>query len=187
LARFTQADPLLAVHGAPFVSSYAYANNQPLTMADPSGMRAAEIEYLRQLAEASYSFFDKLRAGDFAAMDLDDIQEGVGYLGIIPGIGDALDVVNGLVYLARGKYLEAGLSLLAVVPIVGSAGTVGRSVARHADEAVDAGRLLTRRGSQVFEGLRARYRTFDTFAARLGRGGTDFPNPSRGGPVKCSV
>jgi hypothetical protein len=170
---------LPAVHGAPFVSAYAYANNAPLTMADPSGMRAAEIEYLRQAAEASYSFFDKLRAGDFAAMDLDDIQEGVGYLGIIPGIGDALDVVNGIVYLARGKYLEASLSLLAVVPVVGSAGTVGRSVARHADEAADAGRLLRRGGDEVMEGLSAGSRTFDGFSAGVARGGADFPNPGR--------
>jgi RHS repeat-associated protein len=179
LARFTQADPLPAVHGVPFVAAYAYANNAPLTMADPSGMRAAEIEYLRQAAEASYSFFDKLRAGDFAAMDLDDIQEGVGYLGIIPGIGDALDVVNGIVYLARGKYLEASLSLLAVVPIVGSAGTVGRSIARHADEAADAGRLLRRGGDEVMEGLSAGSRTFDGFSAGVARGGADFPNPGR--------
>jgi RHS repeat-associated protein len=168
-ARFTQSDPLPAVHGAAFVQSYAYANNQPLTMADPSGMRAAEIEYQRQLAEASDSFIDKLSRGDFAAMDLDDVQEGIGYLGIIPGIGDALDVVNGLVYLARGKYLEAGLSLIAVIPMVGSAGTVGRSMARYADEAAEAGGLVARQGDGIFSRLRSMFRTTDEFGSGLSR------------------
>jgi len=41
-------------------------------------------------------------------------------LGFIPFYGDIIDLVNAVIYYYRGKYLEAALSLIAVIPIVGS-------------------------------------------------------------------
>jgi RHS repeat-associated protein len=40
LGRFTQPDPLEALAAQPYTSAYAYANNQPLTLIDPLGLRA---------------------------------------------------------------------------------------------------------------------------------------------------
>ena len=42
-------------------------------------------------------------------------------LGFIPFYGDIIDLVNAVIYYYRGKYLEAALSLIAVIPIIGSA------------------------------------------------------------------
>ena len=52
---------------------------------------------------------------------LDQIQTALDWLGWIPGFGDILDAVNAVGYFARGKTLDGVLSLIAVVPIVGSA------------------------------------------------------------------
>jgi hypothetical protein len=52
---------------------------------------------------------------------IDTIQTVLDWAGLIPGIGDAIDVVNALIYFARGKYFDGFLSAIAVIPIVGSA------------------------------------------------------------------
>ena len=51
---------------------------------------------------------------------IDTIQTVLDWLGLIPGIGDAIDAINAVIYFARGKYLEGAFSLLAVIPVVGS-------------------------------------------------------------------
>ncbi len=43
------------------------------------------------------------------------------WAGFIPGIGDALDLVNALWYFIEGKTIDGLLSLIAVIPVVGSA------------------------------------------------------------------
>ena len=51
---------------------------------------------------------------------IDDVQGVLDYAGFIPGIGDFFDAVNALIYLFRKKWILGGLSLVAVIPIVGS-------------------------------------------------------------------
>ena len=51
---------------------------------------------------------------------IDDVQGILDYAGFIPGIGDFFDAVNALMYLFRKKWILGGLSLVAVIPIVGS-------------------------------------------------------------------
>lgn len=51
---------------------------------------------------------------------IDDVQGILDYAGFIPGIGDFFDAVNALIYLFRKKWVLGGLSLVAVIPIVGS-------------------------------------------------------------------
>jgi hypothetical protein len=51
---------------------------------------------------------------------LDTIQTILDWLGLIPYIGDVIDAINAVIYFARGKYLEGALSLVAVIPFVGS-------------------------------------------------------------------
>ena len=51
---------------------------------------------------------------------VDWLQTALDWLGLIPVIGDALDVINAIIYFARGKQFEGFLSLLSVIPIVGS-------------------------------------------------------------------
>ena len=59
------------------------------------------------LTEAEYAWLDK-------------IQLILDYAGIIPIIGDIIDVVNAIVYFFRGKWLDGTLSIIAMIPVVGS-------------------------------------------------------------------
>jgi len=52
--------------------------------------------------------------------DIDAWQSLADLAGWIPAVGDYIDLVNGFVYLGRGKWVDAGLSFLAAIPIIGS-------------------------------------------------------------------
>jgi len=52
---------------------------------------------------------------------LDSIQDAVAFLGFVPLLGDVLDGVNTVAYLARGRYQDAALSGAAMVPMLGMA------------------------------------------------------------------
>ena len=47
------------------------------------------------------------------------------WAGLIPGYGDIIDVINAFVYFIRGKTFEGFLSLIAIVPVVGSVLKIG--------------------------------------------------------------
>lgn len=51
---------------------------------------------------------------------LDILQTVLDYAGFIPVVGDVLDIINAVIYYVRGRYFEAALSLIAVIPIIGS-------------------------------------------------------------------
>lgn len=51
---------------------------------------------------------------------IDTLQTVLDWLGFIPIFGDILDVVNALIYFAREKWIDGILSLVAVIPLVGS-------------------------------------------------------------------
>lgn len=58
---------------------------------------------------------------DFSATAwVDKIQSVADWAGLIPGYGDAIDILNGMVYWIRGKKLEALLSMIAIAPVLGS-------------------------------------------------------------------
>ncbi|MBF0216749.1 MAG: discoidin domain-containing protein [Candidatus Omnitrophica bacterium] len=48
----------------------------------------------------------------------DVMQSYLDWAGVVPGVGDTIDAINGLIYLSRGKRDEAALSLLAVGTVV---------------------------------------------------------------------
>ena len=51
---------------------------------------------------------------------IDKIQTALDWLGFIPGYGDILDAINAIMYFARGMYLDGALSLVAIIPVIGS-------------------------------------------------------------------
>ena len=51
---------------------------------------------------------------------IDYLQTAMDWLGFIPGYGDVIDVINAIIYFARGKYVDGLLSMIAIVPFVGS-------------------------------------------------------------------
>ncbi len=46
--------------------------------------------------------------------------------GVIPGFGEAADGINALIYLSEGRYLEAGISAVSMIPILGDLGKAGK-------------------------------------------------------------
>lgn len=47
-------------------------------------------------------------------------------VGLIPGLGEIADGLNGLIYLGEGRYVEAGIAALAMIPILGDLGKAGK-------------------------------------------------------------
>jgi hypothetical protein len=82
--------------GMTYAPQQGYRNNQLLEVYDSNGKRLMTEEVI------------------------DDVQGILDYAGFIPGIGDLFDAVNALIYLFRKKWILGGLSLVAVIPIVGS-------------------------------------------------------------------
>ena len=52
---------------------------------------------------------------------LDILQTALDVVGLIPGPGDAADLVNASIYAAREQYGLAALSILCLIPAIGSA------------------------------------------------------------------
>lgn len=46
--------------------------------------------------------------------------------GFIPGLGEIADGLNGLIYLGEGRYMEASVSALAMIPLLGDFGKAGK-------------------------------------------------------------
>ena len=51
----------------------------------------------------------------------DGIQTVLDVIGFIPVYGDFVDAVNAVIYFARGKWFDGILSMLAIIPLIGSA------------------------------------------------------------------
>jgi hypothetical protein len=58
-------------------------------------------------------------------------------VGFIPGLGDIADGLNGLIYLGEGHYLEASISLVAMIPILGDLGKAGKLTAKLGQELLE--------------------------------------------------
>jgi len=87
--------------------------------------------------------------------------------GLIPGVGEAFDGINAIIYAARGDYVNAGLSAAAMIPVVGSAGTVLK-LAGKIDDVADVAKAgwhvgdpitkLTAKGTEPsWDAVRQRY------------------------------
>ncbi len=100
-----------------------------------------EVQQIANSATDSVSLAVGAVGGGHAVLDI---------AGMVPVVGEAFDVINGFWYLAEGDYLNAGVSLAAVVPIVG-AGVAGAKFAargydayRTIDNGYDSARTVDR-------------------------------------------
>lgn len=111
LQRFISQDPIGFAAG---VNHYAYVGNNPANFVDPMGL-------------------------DGGNPFLDALQTALDFAGMIPGLGEPLDLINGGISLARGDYAGAALSMAAAIPFVGEvagASKIARSASRLADDAL---------------------------------------------------
>ena len=123
IGRFLQTDPIGYADG---LNWYAYCGNNPLAFVDPYGL---------------------CKSSNW----LDWAQGGLDAIGIIDPFGIA-DGANTLIYLARGNYVDAGISALAMIPFIGDFAKVGKygaKVAKYADEALDVGESVVRHSDEV--------------------------------------
>lgn len=89
--RFLQRDPLEYVDG---LALYVYVSNMPSTMIDPYG---------------TWSI-------NWCSKWVNYFQTGLDILGFIPIYGEIFDLINSGIYLKKGDYENAALSLIAVIP-----------------------------------------------------------------------
>lgn len=83
-------------------------------------LRAAflSLKGYEQDLDNMYATQQQYDASDDSMMDT--VQSIADWAGLIPGWGDIIDLVNGLVYWLRNKPFEACLSWIAMIPVVGS-------------------------------------------------------------------
>ncbi|MFN9640423.1 MAG: polymorphic toxin-type HINT domain-containing protein [Pirellula sp.] len=77
---------------------------------------------------------------------LDGVQGVLDVVGLVPGLGEIADGINGVISLARGDYVGAALSFTSMIPIVGDAigkgGKAARFIANKADDVMALGRQI---------------------------------------------
>ncbi len=113
---FLSPDPLPPVPGTPVAANpYHYANNDPLNLLDPLGLRPmtdADLEAYRQANQG---------------LSLSDLGHGaLDVVGLIPFVGEAADLANAAWYAAEGDYTMAALSAAAAIPFAGWVATGGK-------------------------------------------------------------
>jgi RHS repeat-associated protein len=112
LGRFLQPDPLGYLAG---LNLYRYCDNDPVNWLDPYGL-------------------DK--GGGWGPLDW--LQGALDIGGLIPVIGEPLDLINAGISAARGDYVAAGLSLGAMLPVGGQAATAAKLGLKYGDEVASA-------------------------------------------------
>jgi len=91
-----------------FDGTNVIVNNKPLGVT--SNVNKSKSNYVVTVKKKSVQGRDAI----------DVFQTALDWLGFIPGYGDILDAINAIIYFARGKYLDGTLSLIAIIPLVGS-------------------------------------------------------------------
>ena len=105
LGRFITKDPLTGVASdSQSLHRYVYALNNPMRFLDYSGLSPLEMS-------------------GASGLDYHLLLDACGF---IPGYGEFCDVGNALFYAFEGDWGNAGISLLAVVPVIGDVGKTGR-------------------------------------------------------------
>ncbi|MFG3001542.1 polymorphic toxin-type HINT domain-containing protein [Streptomyces sp. NPDC048340] len=121
---FLSVDPMID-HGDPqTLQSYLYANNSPLTFTDPDGLSWGD-----DFKKAVKKVGKAIQKHGHTALDV---------AGMVPVIGEAADLANGIWYAAEGDWKNAALSVASMVPVAGAAiaGTrVGVKVAKAVSKA----------------------------------------------------
>jgi hypothetical protein len=99
----------------------------------------------------------------------DGVHNALDIAGLIPGVGEIADGTNGLIYLAEGDRVNAGISAASMIPFAGWGVTAGKAakkvagavgdtteqIAKHTDDIVDAGKNAAKNEKAIPVGSRA--------------------------------
>ena len=69
--------------------------------------------------------------------DAFDVHTVLDTVGFVPVVGEPADFVNGLIYAAEKDYINAGISIAAVIPLLGEAGKAVKYGAKAVDKGGD--------------------------------------------------
>lgn len=153
LGRFLSVDPVIDTSDPQQLQGYLYANNSPLTFSDPSGLWWGS-SIVKKATQAVSKAVDVVKENYSTISNIGHTVLDVA--GMIPVIGDACDIVNGVWYAAEGDWKNAAMSLVAVIPVIGSAATAARiasKVANAVDTVTDVVKAVER-GSEAAKGVR---------------------------------
>lgn len=85
---------------------------------------------------------------------LDKVGTALDVVGMIPGIGDVADAINGVLCLARGDFWGAALSFVAVIPLIGDSFKLlkytdeAAELLKYGDEVVNIGKGILKEGTE---------------------------------------
>ncbi len=103
--------------------------------------------------ENAYSKIAEDYANDYEKL-LDDLQLALDGFGMIPGFGNFFDSINAVISLFRKHYVEAGLSALSAIPLVGWFSTILKNVFKHGDEVIDGVEFVVKHGDEIADGAK---------------------------------
>ena len=84
-----------------------------------------------------------------AAKEAFDIHPILDAVGFVPVLGEPADFVNGLIYASEEDYINAGLSMAAVIPVIGEAG----KMTKYGAKAIEKSKGLKKIGKSVTKPL----------------------------------
>ncbi|MCX5271010.1 polymorphic toxin-type HINT domain-containing protein [Streptomyces virginiae] len=103
---FLSVDPVIDPSDPQQLQGYLYANNSPMTFSDPDGLFWGAIK------KAAKKVGGAVNKYGHTALDV---------AGMIPVIGEAADLVNGVWYAAQGDWKNAAMSFASMIPVAGAA------------------------------------------------------------------
>ncbi len=106
---------------------------------DPTLMIKVYFYYNQQYAIIQQQHPEWSSAQVLAEIALNIAQLGLDVIGLIPGVGEIADAVNGTIYLYRGDNVNAALSFAATVPFAGWGATIGKFAVKAVPNVVTGG------------------------------------------------
>jgi hypothetical protein len=97
---------------------------------DPDKLTPEQVAKLKQLGQDK-GFLESIQDSVKSWSWSDIGHTGLDVVGFVPGLGEAADVANAAWYVAEAKYLDAGLSLVSVIPVVGDVIGKGGKLAKR--------------------------------------------------------
>ena len=191
--KYDESKKLITIMSKNPAAIITLADSKPLATIDASG-KFTNLAY----AEQPKSTFDKPKEIPW----LDTLQTVLDFAGLIPVIGDALDLINAVIYFWRDKYFEGFLSLIAIIPVVGSIISLGvKGAIKGAKATLFSSKLISRwwlkgetkavkefcdylmKNGVSAKDIRAMAKQFGSFGSMMKNAGKAIPNIAGGKSV----
>ena len=120
--RFREVDKLCAKR----ISSNGCESGKLQGLSTQSGIYGNIVSGVNSVVNQGIAAWDYVKTNGNRILDC--IQIGLDVVGLIPGFGEIADGINAGIYLLRGDYGSAALSLAAMIPVLGCAATAGKFI-----------------------------------------------------------